>query len=133
MPIENKQKEFYNSQYSDSEYAKGIEGREEALGLKEFIEKYDLKDKKVLEIGCGRGAFQDLIEDWIGVDISSEVTNFLHKPFKVAEAENLPFEDNSFDAIWSITTLEHVINPEKALEEIIRVLKPDGVAYLAPA
>src|SRR5262249_27912167 len=58
---------------------------------------------------------------------------FLVKPFVAGTAEDIPFADGSFDVIWSIAVLEHVQQPEKALQEIERVLKPGGVAYLAPA
>jgi len=38
-----------------------------------------------------------------------------------------------FDAIWTITVIEHVPEPEKALSEIRRVLKPGGLLFFAPA
>lgn len=128
-----KQNDFYNEMYTSNEYASGMENRKETDALKTFIEKYSLSNKKVLEIGCGRGAFQHLVEDYIGVDISYSAQKYIEKKFVNAPAENLPFENESFDAAWSITVLEHVHNPEKALEEIVRILKPGGVAYLAPA
>lgn len=131
-PLTN-QREFYDSQYSSNEYAKDKEDRKEITELKEFIEKYNLKNKKVLEIGCGRGTFQNLVEDWTGTDLSCSIKKYIKKTFVAAEAENLPFKDESFDVIWSITTLEHVNEPEKVLKEICRVLKLGGLAYLAPA
>ena len=50
-----------------------------------------------------------------------------------ASATDLPFEDDSFDLIWTIWTLEHVPNPEIALGEMRRVVRPGGVLYLQPA
>ena len=128
-----KHENFYNEMYLSNEYATGIEGRNEEEALKMFIENYGLKDKKVLEIGCGRGAFQNLVEDYTGVDIALSVQKYINKKFVNASVDNLPFENETFDAIWSIAALEHVANPEKALKEIARVLKPSGVVYLAPA
>ena len=117
-----KHENFYNEMYLSNEYATGIEGRNEEEALKMFIENYGLKDKKVLEIGCGRGAFQNLVEDYTGVDIALSVQKYINKKFVNASVENLPFEDETFDGIWSIAVLEHIINPEKALEEIARIL-----------
>jgi SAM-dependent methyltransferase len=45
----------------------------------------------------------------------------------------MPFPDGEFDAIWSVWVLEHVPNPEQALREMRRVLKPNGLLYLSPA
>ncbi len=101
--------------------------------LQAFIERYDLQDKKCLEVGCGRGAFQDVVQDFSGVDISSAAGRHLHKPFSQASATHLPFEGDSFDAAWSYAVLEHVPGPEKALAEMRRVIKPNGYLLLAPA
>jgi SAM-dependent methyltransferase len=45
----------------------------------------------------------------------------------------MPFADNSFDAAWSIWVLEHIPNPEKALDEMRRVIRPGGYLLLRPA
>lgn len=87
----------------------------------------------VLEIGCGTGAsLRPLLEMGLqatGVDPSPYMLDIalknlgnradLHRGF----AEDLPFEDNSFNYACLITTLEFVDDPKKALEEAIRVAK----------
>jgi SAM-dependent methyltransferase len=73
------------------------------------------------------------VDDYTGVDFSESARKFLHKPFACAPATSLPFPDNSFDAAWTINVLEHVPEPESALREIRRVLRPGGVLLLAPA
>ena len=88
---------------------------------------------RCLEIGCGRGLLQDVVEDYTGIDLSATVRSYLRKPFYSCRAESLPFDDASFDALWTITVLEHVLNPEAALREIRRVLRPGGLAFLKPA
>lgn len=128
-----KKKNFYDQMYIGSDYASGVCNRKESNELMLFIEKYSLQNKKNLEIGSGRGAFQNLVNDYTGVDIAPSAQKYIQKKFVCASAENLPFENESFDALWSITVLEHVNDPEKALNEISRVLKPEGVAYLSPA
>ncbi|KAA1054037.1 class I SAM-dependent methyltransferase [Azospirillum argentinense] len=44
--------------------------------------------------------------------------------------EAMPFEDGSFDAVYSVSCLEHTQDPEAVLAEVVRVLKPNGVAVL---
>lgn len=102
--------------------------------LKEFIDKHNLvKGKKCLEIGSGKGLFQDLVEDYTGVDIVEHLRKYYHKNFVVTEGALLPFSESSFDAIWTYATHEHIPKIETALREIIRVLKPGGVCLFAPA
>ena len=47
----------------------------------------------------------------------------------VADAHGLPFKDNSFDAVWVQAVLEHVLQPERVVDEIHRVLRPRGLVY----
>ena len=51
--------------------------------------------------------------------------------FEVADATNLPFDDNTFDAVIIANALHIIPNPEKALSEIDRVIKPKGI-LIAP-
>lgn len=46
-----------------------------------------------------------------------------------ADAENMPFDDSSFDYIFSVATFEHILDLPKALDEMYRVLKPGGILY----
>jgi len=100
--------------------------------------------EEVLEIGCGLGT--DLVEyakngaRVTGVELGldqvmlTKLNLDLHElPYnKIVEGdvENLPFADNSFDFIFCFGVIHHTPNTEKAVEEIFRVLKPDGVAVV---
>ncbi|MFH1452885.1 MAG: class I SAM-dependent methyltransferase [Armatimonadota bacterium] len=113
----------------------------------EFLSKIyrfsEFKDKKVLEIGCGNGyilsKYAKAGAECFGVDISEKAVEVSLERFKlerliaklkVAEAENLPFEDNSFDLVCSMGVLHYTKDTQKAVKEIHRVLKPGGEAIL---
>lgn len=107
--------------------------RPEEACLRAFVEAWHLERARVLEVGSSRAVFQDLARGWVGIDLAGKAGRFSRRPFVQASAEALPFRSCSFQAAWSIAVLEHVPNPEGALEEITRVLESRGVAYLAPA
>ena len=135
---------FYEAAYpSDVQQKRGLDyeeaARQGAVALdvegmmRRFVKQYGLADKHILEVGSGRGYLQDIVPDYTGLDISPSVASRYHKPFVAASATAIPFPDNSFDAIWMIWVLEHIPEPEAALREMRRVLKPGGVLYLWPA
>ncbi len=117
-----------------------MEGRWSPVA-KKMIEHYGLKSgDKILDIGCGKGFqladFKKNLDgaEFFGVDISSYAIEHAHPEMKnniqQANATHLPFEDNSFDFVYSINTLHCLPNYdlEKALKEMQRVSK--GKSYL---
>jgi SAM-dependent methyltransferase len=101
--------------------------------LRLFIDRYQLISKRCLEIGSSGGFFQDLVEDYWGTDIAESLSQYYHKPYKVAQGSHYPFEDEMFDAIWTITVYEHIPELQQALLEIKRLLKPGGIIFFSPA
>lgn len=102
----------------------------------------DIQDgQAILILGCGAGSDEKNIRHlfpkcvlW-SIDISSEmliraVTGGSPSNFSLALAEQLPFPDNCFDRILSREVIEHVINPQGMMNEVYRVLKPEGVAVI---
>lgn len=100
-----------------------------------------LPNSLVLEIGCGEGYGTYYLRDHVpgitGLDISEETVEHANSKYKdhkcqfsVFNGEIIPFEDNHFDAIVSFQVIEHVIDVEKYLKEIYRVIKKDGVFML---
>jgi ubiquinone/menaquinone biosynthesis C-methylase UbiE len=98
----------------------------------------------VLEIGIGSGlnlaSYHPDIENLCGVDPSAELLAKARDrvakvgfPVRLLEAssENLPFEDRSFDTIVMTFTLCSIPDPEAALLEIRRLLKPEGALLFA--
>jgi SAM-dependent methyltransferase len=101
--------------------------------VRAFVERFNLQDKAVLDIGSGSGYLQDLVDHYTGLDIAPTAARHYHKKFVLGSATALPFGDNSFDAIWSIWVFEHVPNPEQAFAEARRVTKDGGLMFLLPA
>ena len=102
--------------------------------LNSNIKKYDLTSKKGLEIGSGTGALQEIIEDYTGIDVSKSVKKYYKKPYYVInDGEPYPFNNESFDFIFTNAVFEHIPNIDFALKETIRVLKKDGYLFFKPA
>jgi ubiquinone/menaquinone biosynthesis C-methylase UbiE len=133
------QQEFYDVGFDSRQARYETIAREEAeqLHIRENVEGFvadrHLSGGHVLEVGSGAGSLQDIVGDYTGLDISATVRPKYHKRFVQADARAMPFRDAEFDAVWTIWVLEHVPNPEQALREIRRVLKPGGLLYLRPA
>ncbi|MCC5815596.1 MAG: class I SAM-dependent methyltransferase, partial [Leptospira sp.] len=116
----------------------------------DILEKFILlKQKKILEVGSGLGLnllywkkYYDI--DPYGLEPDGEGFSSSHKISKMILKENgldpkriidsfgeeIPFENNTFDVVYSTNVLEHVNEPEKVLSEILRVLKPGGIAQV---
>lgn len=99
------------------------------------------KGLRVLEIGVGLGAdhqrFAEAGAHLTGIDLTPRAIELtkarfealgLHSDLRLGDAENLTFEDNSFDIVYSWGVIHHSPDTRKATREIIRVLKPGGVA-----
>ena len=99
----------------------------------------DFARKRLLEVGCGLGT--DLLEFAkggalvTGVDLTPQSIELVKKRFgmeglpvdaRVSDAEHLPFEDDTFDVVYSFGVLHHTPNTQQAIDEVYRVLKPGG-------
>jgi hypothetical protein len=126
--------DFYNQTRDHDQYC-----RTDLKTVREDVERWlpsVQSDGAVLEIGSGKGAVQGVGEDYVALDYSfTALQRYINPRFQrvCATAEHLPFPDASFRFIFSIAALEHVPNADLAFDEIHRILKPGGVAYLHPA
>jgi 2-polyprenyl-3-methyl-5-hydroxy-6-metoxy-1,4-benzoquinol methylase len=89
----------------------------------------------VLDVACGAGEWLALLRSFgariHGIDISEKAIEICRKSlpdgeFHCGPAEQLPFESASFDLVTCLGSLEHFIEPENALREMMRVAKPDA-------
>ncbi len=112
--------------------------------IKKAIESFDIEGKRVLEIGVGAGTDHLQLAgrgaNMFGVDITPRCIEETRALFDIygmktrlliGDAESLPFEDESFDFVYSLGVLHHVPNTAKAISEVHRVLKKGGRCYIA--
>jgi ubiquinone/menaquinone biosynthesis C-methylase UbiE len=138
--------DFYNKIYSNPDESEPDNAAEyvaiarEAISayrivdrVERFATDFDLKGTRILDVGAGTGYLQDVVENYVGLDISSTARQYFHKPFVQASATAMPFRNGEFDALWSVWVLEHVPKPEQALIEMRRVVRDGGLLYLLPA
>lgn len=107
--------------------------------MADVAEFNNFRGKNLLEIGCGLGT--DLMQfarggaQVTGIDLTPRSIELVKQRFaleglpvdaRVADAERLPFSDESFDVVYSFGVLHHTPNTQRAIHEVHRVLKPGG-------
>lgn len=93
----------------------------------------------ILEVGCGAGHVLERVPTakLYGVDLSPRMLGLAKKrlgdraELKKGDAEHLDYPDRVFDKVICTEVLEHTLNPARVVQEIRRVLKPDGAAILS--
>jgi len=100
-------------------------------------------NEKMIEIGCANGPYTFQFSSkgfsMTGLDLSeknikeAKKRNILLKKgceFFVGDAHNLPFKDETFDVVVSISAIRYVPNPEKAIKEMYRIVKKGGTVIV---
>lgn len=103
---------------SDLKWLDGFENVKQSPKLlaKNIIKQLDIKKTdKVLDVGCGAGMISQHLEcDYVGVDYSKPLVKkhyfILHHSVLVAEANNLPFKDKSFDKVMAYSVFHYFPN-----------------------
>lgn len=97
----------------------------------------DKKNTKILDIGCGNGAFLSHLamhlREGVGIDLSEKMLEqarkrnrqHAHLSFQQVLEPKLPFPDNSFDCVMSVLSFRY-LDWDPIVKEILRVLKPGG-------
>lgn len=103
-----------------------------------LAKSHSTKESDVLEIACGSGIglgyLSENAKKVIGGDIDTDLLSYAEKTYEKSEkvsvleldAQNLPFEDNSFDIVLIYEAIYYFPQIEKAFQEVSRVLKKDG-------
>ena len=136
---------FVDYEQDKSFYTKYDEFRYRTEGhILQELDKIDFKSKKTLEIGLGQGADSMQIIDrgalYYGIDLTEESVRRVKERFRlfdktycevqVANAEHIPYDDNSFDIVYSHGVIHHSPGIRQIVNEIHRVLKPGGQAVI---
>ena len=117
-----------------------------AVVSKELADTIDMNGKHILDVGCGLGGPCRMLADEYncqatGIDLSNEyirtakelskLVNLDDKTsFVQGDATHLPFEDESFDVVWTQHVQMNIPDKKMLYSEIKRVLKPDGLLFL---
>jgi ubiquinone/menaquinone biosynthesis C-methylase UbiE len=140
----------FSSEDYASKYADQHRGMAEKFG-EDYAQKLrtqGFSQGKIIDVGCGFGAtnialakhFPD--SKLVGIDLSEPLLDYARKAaaeadlsyrmqFEKADVHGIPYPENSFDVAININMLHLVEEPIKMLDEIERVLKPDGKLYIA--
>lgn len=100
--------------------------------LKDFV---TLEQSNVLDVGTSAGYIAESLSEEArtvtSVDINDERKTKQGYEFILTENAEIPVSNSTFDIVVSSHVIEHVPEQERHVEEIFRVLKPGGIAYLA--
>jgi SAM-dependent methyltransferase len=91
---------------------------------------------RLLDIGCGTKPYRDLLAPYVTEHLGVDYPGTLHGSDSVdvwCTAYEVPLADRTFDSVLCTSVLEHLEEPELALRECYRLLRPGGVAlYVLP-
>jgi ubiquinone/menaquinone biosynthesis C-methylase UbiE len=155
MSLSDEIQEYWNERIHDLEITQHAVGSREffnELGMYRFekldylsdlVNFTDNQDKQVLEVGCGLGI--DLMHFAkggavvTGIDLSETAIHLAQQYFRqedqncswlIMNGEIMGLKDNTFDVVYAHGVIQYSANPQKMIQEIYRVLKPNGLAIV---
>lgn len=109
-------------------------GRRIEVVFEDFLAGYPMRGRRLLDAGCGTGRFSaraasmgaGVVALDIGPSLLSQVVRKCPAIPACGDVTSLPFRDDSFDVVVSSECIEHTPTPERAVRELVRVLRPGG-------
>lgn len=140
--------------FSDYEYAEEYARKHQKMAEKfgnEYAEKLSargFKGGRIIDVGCGSGATNILLaekfidSEIVGIDLSDPLVQLANLNayeanlgervrFEKADVQQIPYEDNSFEVVLNVNMVHLVEDPIQMLNEIERLLAPDGYLFIA--
>jgi ubiquinone/menaquinone biosynthesis C-methylase UbiE len=131
-------------------YAERHQKMAEGFG-REYAEKLVSRgfyEGRIIDVGCGFGAMNIVLahrfidSEIVGIDLSDPLLRLATQSaqaaglgdrvrFEKADVHQIPYDDDSFDAVISINMVHRVDDPVQMLNEIERILSPDGCLFIA--
>ena len=97
--------------------------KEQLNKVKLIIKLLNIRDEKVLDVGCGTAFYSDLFKNYTGIDSSKEMLKQSKANVIQEDGEKLYFKDNSFETVISVSAIHNFKDPIKGIKEIKRVAK----------
>jgi SAM-dependent methyltransferase len=136
--LEDKLAAFYQNNpdyYNEIDFTNDNWVDKDEIGYQQIV-TYAHESPSICEFGCGSANllkhYPELCNRYSGCDFSKKLIQQNRKKypaatFNIINAPNeLPFEDEKYDLVFSVFVLEHCTFPSKVLDECFRILKPDG-------
>jgi 2-polyprenyl-6-hydroxyphenyl methylase/3-demethylubiquinone-9 3-methyltransferase len=108
--------------------------------LRGVLEEHARPGEPWLDVGCGDGGTAGVWLDergcaYVGADVSASAVEQARsrglEARVIADAAELPFEDDTFAGVLAVELLEHLFEPQRAAEEFLRVLRPGGLLFVS--
>ena len=140
--------------FSDEDFANNYAKRHKKMA-KKFGHEYSgkltsrgFKKGKIIDVGCGSGGTATVLaknfpeSEIVGIDLSEPLLRFAvrtaqdanlekHLRFEMGDAQKIPYDDGSFHVVLNINMVHLVEDPAQMLNEIERVLVPEGFLFIA--
>lgn len=128
-----KKENYYDAIAESYDELYGKEQRKKILLIQQLLKKYQINANSTLDVGAGTGAYTKIINEniknvdhlknIISVDPSEKLLAKNPFPKRIASAENLPFANDNFELVVSVTAVHNFNDIKKGIKEIFRVSK----------
>lgn len=108
--------------------------------IREAIENKKMVGQKILDVGCGKGRYIIKLaknifgNKYFAVDISTNVMKYFDNETDIIKKQGsltcIPYDDNSFDVVYTCEALEHAVDIKSAIKEMCRVVAPGGTVIV---